>query len=338
MLPWQAALPSGTEVVLFNNRRSFSADPTATASEIQEMMGPLNRLNLTFICGDPMSGDELESLALDTFNCIIILCDQSWMDPDRDQSNGIDTQCTGDMLRLDSLIMGVHVNVRMLLHTHGAKNCKIITEKVSFEGMTHFEDPLKLPLGVSVNRKDYIAKLLSYASYTPKILPIVASMAQTANIELRDPAMFVDSGENINYWGLMERVEGMSELLLGWVELPPNSKKEMRVVLNPEGAEERSLKRAWSSRTVKLITISSRRRAKSAELRAQEKRQRPPPPKLPTFTIFSQPDDGHLQPGARPKSLKADIRLAQTLATRKRRLDGGQQQREVESCDQQGAI
>lgn len=57
--------------------------------------------------------------------------------------------------------------------------------------MTRFEDPLKLPLGVSFNRKEFIARLLSHASYTPKILPVFYSLAQTSNFELRDTAIFV---------------------------------------------------------------------------------------------------------------------------------------------------
>lgn len=47
--------------------------------------------------------------------------------------------------------------------------------------------------------------------------------------------VFPYQGEKLCYWSLMERVENtMSELLLGWVELPPDSRKEMRVVLQPE--------------------------------------------------------------------------------------------------------
>jgi hypothetical protein len=77
----QAALPVGTEVVLFNNRRSSCGVHSAasSASEIKDIIGPLSRLNLTFIAGDPLNDAELEALPLSTFNCIIILCDQSWM-------------------------------------------------------------------------------------------------------------------------------------------------------------------------------------------------------------------------------------------------------------------
>jgi len=284
-----AALPRGTEVVLFNNRRSASGlSQSASASEIKDLIGPLSRLNLTLIFGDPMNDAELETLPLATFNCITILCDQSWMDPDQNQTNGIDTTCTTDMQRLDSMVMAIQVNVRLLLDKAGASNCKIITEKVAFEGMTRFEDSLKLPLGVSINRKDYIAMLLSYASYTPKIIPLVASMAQTTNFELRDPAMFVQKGELLSCWGLMQRVEAVSaELLLGWVELPPDAKKEMAVILNPEGMEMRSEKRAWAKSNIKLVTISNRtstsRHHAPAKQRQQARRH-----ELPVYPLVSQ--------------------------------------------------
>ena len=48
-----------------------------------------------------------------------------------DSTNGIETNCTTDMMRLDSMVMAVQVNVRLLLdRTTGPRNVKIVTEKV----------------------------------------------------------------------------------------------------------------------------------------------------------------------------------------------------------------
>lgn len=46
------------------------------------------------------------------------------------EMDGIDMQDTADMMRLDSMIMAVQVSVRFQLDQAGARNVKIIAEKV----------------------------------------------------------------------------------------------------------------------------------------------------------------------------------------------------------------
>ena len=48
------------------------------------------------------------------YKCVIVLCDSQWCDPDLDSSNGIQMGLR-DMLRIDSMLMMVQLNVRMLL-------------------------------------------------------------------------------------------------------------------------------------------------------------------------------------------------------------------------------
>ena len=48
------------------------------------------------------------------YKCVIILCDSQWCDPDMDSSNGIQMGLR-DMLRIDSMLMMVQLNIRVLL-------------------------------------------------------------------------------------------------------------------------------------------------------------------------------------------------------------------------------
>ena len=54
-------------------------------------------------------------LMLRRFRCAIILCDEGWIDPDLDTSNGIQIEEEGDLLRLDSMLLMVQLNVRSIL-------------------------------------------------------------------------------------------------------------------------------------------------------------------------------------------------------------------------------
>eukprot|EP00951_Prasinocladus_malaysianus_P047338 scaffold649981_cov55-Prasinocladus_malaysianus.AAC.1 len=57
--------------------------------------------------------------------------------------------------------------------------------------MTRFENPVQLPFGINPNASEYAAQLLSQISYEPKIAPVLACMAQTTCVELRDPSLFL---------------------------------------------------------------------------------------------------------------------------------------------------
>lgn len=58
---------------------------------------------------------SLSSSTLSICRCAIVLCDQTWLDPDMDLSNGIDERSQDAMLRLDALVMRVQLNIRFLL-------------------------------------------------------------------------------------------------------------------------------------------------------------------------------------------------------------------------------
>ena len=52
--------------------------------------------------------------AHDRYKCVIVLCDSQWCDPDLDSNNGIQMGLR-DMLRIDSMLMMVQLNIRVLL-------------------------------------------------------------------------------------------------------------------------------------------------------------------------------------------------------------------------------
>lgn len=66
--------------------------------------------------GDPLKMQQLRRrLDVTAYKCAIILCDQSWLDPDLNLSNGIALKSQSDMLRLDAMVMAVQLNIRKLL-------------------------------------------------------------------------------------------------------------------------------------------------------------------------------------------------------------------------------
>ena len=53
---------------------------------------------------------------------MIVLCDSQWCDPDLDSSNGVQMGLR-DMLRIDSMLMMVQLNVRLLLEVTDCGFC-----------------------------------------------------------------------------------------------------------------------------------------------------------------------------------------------------------------------
>ena len=85
--------------------------PGAVKSEAE-----LHRIGIVGVRGDALKSQQLRRrLDVTAFKCAIILCDQSWLDPDLDLSNGVALKSQSDMLRLDALVMAVNLNIRKLL-------------------------------------------------------------------------------------------------------------------------------------------------------------------------------------------------------------------------------
>lgn len=141
--------------------------------------------------GNPLRLQDLrERIDVGRYKCALVLCDQQWLQAeDRAVAPG---GVARGQLRMDSLIMGVQLNIRKLLvvcpavslqrlaamcravhaplHEHrahappqdqGLSDINVICEKVAYEGLTRFEDRRRLPLGISFNLASYSAKLLT---------------------------------------------------------------------------------------------------------------------------------------------------------------------------------
>lgn len=85
---------------------------------------------MSYVLGKPLNLRDLTAFPLEKFTTIIILCDRGWLDPDVYAANGIDARDPEDILRLDAMLLMVHINVRMLLKSRNAQNVRIISEKV----------------------------------------------------------------------------------------------------------------------------------------------------------------------------------------------------------------
>jgi len=133
-----AALPAGTQVTLFNDHFPGFGTPGSDANPqnagLSAMMARLERISLYYNQGCPLDPTDICRLPINSFDCIIILCDQAWLDPDMDPANGIDARQPEDMQRIDSMMTMVAVAVRSQISAGrsvgGTRTNLVVTEKV----------------------------------------------------------------------------------------------------------------------------------------------------------------------------------------------------------------
>ena len=71
---------------------------------------------VTCVQSDPLEAATFEeAVDVSQFSVAICLCDQRWIDPDADSSNGVDFLEQRDMLRLDSMLLLVQLHLRSAL-------------------------------------------------------------------------------------------------------------------------------------------------------------------------------------------------------------------------------
>ena len=58
---------------------------------------------------------KFRNMSMRRYSTAIVLCDQSWIDPDLDDTNGIQVREQRDMLRLESQILLVQLHIRKSL-------------------------------------------------------------------------------------------------------------------------------------------------------------------------------------------------------------------------------
>ncbi|KAK9843129.1 hypothetical protein WJX74_007389 [Apatococcus lobatus] len=248
-----AALPKGSEVTLFNNRES----PDVMGKTREKAQ--LNSLSVLHVKGDPLEKADLtERIDLTKFRCAIILCDEGWVDPDLDTSNGIQIEEEGDLLRLDSMLLLVQLNVRSLLEERGFPEINIICEKVAFEGVTRFEDRFRLPLGISFNMSAFSATIMSQVLYDPRVLLPYSHLGETDELCVQDISSFAELGEHLTFWQLQARVASVGQVLYGYYSIPAGVDTPIDIVMNPEGDKIRSAMRVWNEGDgrCKLVTMT----------------------------------------------------------------------------------
>ena len=104
MLIWMKLSPTSRLVVLKCSVAAIKAE------------AELEHLAVVGVRGDPLRSQQIKRrIDVTAYKCAIVLCDQSWLDPDLDLSNGLQLRSQSDMLRLDSLVMAVQLNIRKLL-------------------------------------------------------------------------------------------------------------------------------------------------------------------------------------------------------------------------------
>ncbi|KAK9803748.1 hypothetical protein WJX73_000566 [Symbiochloris irregularis] len=250
-----AALPKASEVVLFNQH-----DPAEVMDRVVKLSTSHN-VTFSHIQGNPLDQRDLKThLDLTAFSTAILLCDHMWLDPDLKGGNGVEMGEENDMLRLDSMMLVVQLNLRQLMEEAGFPNLNLISEKISFEGVTRFEDKYRLPMGISVNQSGFSATLMAQAIFNTKILLPYQYLGKDHEMTIQDVSSFAAPGEVLSFWQLQKRVGSVGQVLYGFFRIPQTVAEPIDIVINPCGDAVRSLKRIWNcgDHRRKIITMAPR--------------------------------------------------------------------------------
>eukprot|EP01023_Acetabularia_acetabulum_P028113 TRINITY_DN26570_c0_g2_i1.p1 TRINITY_DN26570_c0_g2~~TRINITY_DN26570_c0_g2_i1.p1 ORF type:complete len:583 (+),score=65.43 TRINITY_DN26570_c0_g2_i1:68-1816(+) len=260
------ALPRGSEVTLFNNHSKKET------LDLLLQTVKLTNISVHHVQGDPLCPVSLETIDMSGYKTALVLCDESWQDPDNDITNGIQFGERRDMLRLDSMIMMVQLNIRKQLEESQHPDINVICWKLAHEGVTRFEDEYRLPMGISFNNSSYAANMLAQVGFNPNILPVVTQFGDNVEMQVIDSSVIASWGENLSFWDLSIRASRMSLVLIGYYEIPAKIEDPLKIQLNPMGQEIRSQRKVWnqSNGRVKLLTI---RHKNAEEMKVQRANQ-----------------------------------------------------------------
>eukprot|EP00798_Chlamydomonas_sp_ICE-L_P025812 gene25812-11487_t len=220
----QLALPPGSEMVFVNTH-----DTNASLGAAVQTVNPVN-ISVRHVHADPMLRGELQRIEIRQFK---------WVDPDLDETNGIDTLQRHDMLRLDAMMMMVQLNVRKLIEDSRLPAINIICQKVALEGLTRFESRRRLPLCISMNLTSYDAKNLAQVAVNPGYAFVGDQVYMETDIATIDASQLCTRGERVSFWELIARAQKLGMVLLGYYFLPASLDAPVHSVVNPMGVEER---------------------------------------------------------------------------------------------------
>jgi hypothetical protein len=164
-----------------------------------------------------------------------------------------------DMLRMDAAVLEVQLNVRYLLETSCCPDINILSEKLTYLGQTRFENRTELPIGAAVNSASFAAKVLAQTAVQPRSLTAYGQVGVQCEIVVQDAAAFAKEGEELNFFNLQARCASVSQVLLGYYDLPSSIDEVLNIVVNPD-PEDRVSNRVWNAgdSRCKLITLAPR--------------------------------------------------------------------------------
>jgi hypothetical protein len=86
-----------------------------------------------------------------------------------------------------------------------------------------------------------------------------ARLGEQCEIVVQDAAAFAEQGEVINFFMLQARCASVSQVLLGYYDLPKSLDQVLNILVNPD-PEDRMVKRVWNAGNsrCKLITLAPR--------------------------------------------------------------------------------
>eukprot|EP01025_Chloroclados_australasicus_P037823 TRINITY_DN38681_c0_g2_i3.p1 TRINITY_DN38681_c0_g2~~TRINITY_DN38681_c0_g2_i3.p1 ORF type:complete len:744 (+),score=121.86 TRINITY_DN38681_c0_g2_i3:179-2410(+) len=252
-----AQLPFDSQITVFS-----SHDPENTLDIVLRDVQPQN-ISVQHVYGDPLEITDVRKLPFEYINRAMILCDDQWLDPDMDASNGISLYEENEILRLDSMVMMAQLNVRQVVEEKELPEMNIICEKLSFQGSTRFEDRFRLPLGISVNFTAFAAKMLTEAIYNPKVLLVFAQLGNEVDFHVIDSCYLAQEGEELTWWDLAARAQKLELILVGYYEIPLTIKKTLDLRINIH-EQERNKSQIWNvgNQRVKLLTLTRKQQKK----------------------------------------------------------------------------
>ncbi|KAI7839964.1 hypothetical protein COHA_006285 [Chlorella ohadii] len=263
-------LPKGSKVTLFH-------DHEWSRREMEQRLKQyyINNLEVVHVRGDPRSMNDMRRLVpLSAFKAAVVVSDSLWCDGAAGGSEGdpsLRSVNQSEMLALDSACLMVQLNIRMLLEEGGHPSISIICEKLTYVGVTRFEDDTRLPLGIAINSSSYAAKALTQVAVDPRFLKAYMQLGVESDMLVQarpdDASAFAGVGEELSFLQLQARAASVRQVLLGYYRVPQSAAEPLELVVNPQGLEERSRVKVWNrgDSRCKLVTLCLTKRAAEAE-------------------------------------------------------------------------
>ncbi|KAL4421226.1 hypothetical protein ABPG75_010517 [Micractinium tetrahymenae] len=265
------ALPAGSRVTLFNDH---NWTPELLESRCKEY--GIRNLCVCHVRGDPRSRSEMQKLIdVTQFKGAFVVCDSLWASDDAGQPSadgGLRLLSQAEMLSLDAAMLMVQLNIRLALEASAEArhpNISIICEKLTYVGVTRFEDDARLPLGIAINSASFAAKALTQVAVNPRFLYAYLTLGMESDVTVQDASAFAGEGEELSFAQLQARAASVRQILMGWYRIPASVSQPLEMVVNPQGLEERLQLRVWNTgdHRCKLVAM-----AKKKEIRASRER------------------------------------------------------------------